>query len=294
LYQDGGVEFAGYVAPGRWRSLWNGGELRWAGRVVGWPVFNALRIVRETMGGKVALVTGASSGIGTAVVAGLADAGYSILAAGRDRLRTEHVGTEYPEVRTWVGDITTPESCADLVMACIEQFGRLDVLVNNAGIYQAADAERTTNELWSRTLAVNLNAPFYLSRDAMPHLRQTKGVILNIASDWGLVGGKKATAYCASKGGMVLMTKSMALDHAHEGIRINAICPGDVETPMLYAEGAARGLEPDQALREAARASPTGKVTSAADVAALVVFLASEAASQITGAALSIDGGNTA
>ena len=128
----------------------------------------------------------------------------------------------------------------------------------------------------------------------MPHLRQTKGVILNIASDWGLVGGKKATAYCASKGGMVLMTKSMALDHAHEGIRINAICPGDVETPMLYAEGAARGLEPDQALREAARASPTGKVTSAADVAALVVFLASEAASQITGAALSIDGGNTA
>jgi NAD(P)-dependent dehydrogenase (short-subunit alcohol dehydrogenase family) len=128
----------------------------------------------------------------------------------------------------------------------------------------------------------------------MPHLRQTKGVILNIASDWGLVGGKEATAYCASKGGMVLMTKAMALDHAHEGIRINAICPGDVETPMLYAEGAARGLGPDQALREAARASPTGKVTSAADVAALVVFLASDAASQITGAALPIDGGNTA
>jgi NAD(P)-dependent dehydrogenase (short-subunit alcohol dehydrogenase family) len=90
------------------------------------------------------------------------------------------------------------------------------------------------------------------------------------------------------------MTKAMALDHAHEGIRINAICPGDVETPMLYAEGAARGLGPDQALREAARASPTGKVTSAADVAALVVFLASDAASQITGAALPIDGGNTA
>ena len=113
-------------------------------------------------------------------------------------------------------------------------------------------------------MAINLNAPFYLSREAMPHLRETKGAILNIASDWGLVGGKEAVAYCASKGGIVLMTKAMALDHAHEGVRVNAICPGDVETPMLYAEGAARGLGlRGVAVRAASKASPTGKVTTA-------------------------------
>jgi meso-butanediol dehydrogenase/(S,S)-butanediol dehydrogenase/diacetyl reductase len=128
----------------------------------------------------------------------------------------------------------------------------------------------------------------------LPHIRQSQGVILNIASDWGLEGGQRAVAYCASKGGVVMMTRAMALDHAHEGIRINAICPGDVETPMLYAEGAARGIGAEEALKEAARISPTGRVTSADEVAALVVFLASDVAAQINGAAIPIDGGNTA
>lgn len=246
------------------------------------------------MGQKVAIVTGASSGIGTAIVLRLASDGFLVMAAGRNETRTEQLRDHGDNIQTWTGDITFPEKCAELIASCIHSFGRLDLLVNNAGIYEAADAEHTTDKNWSETIATNLSAPFYLSREAMPHLRETKGVILNIASDWGLVGGKNAVSYCASKGGIVLMGKAMALDHANEGVRINSICPGDVETPMLYAEGAARGLDPEAAVREAAVASPTGRVTSSEEVAALVAFLASDAAAQITGAAIPIDGGNTA
>lgn len=246
------------------------------------------------MNSSVALVTGASSGIGTEIVRHLVAEGFFVMAAGRDKTRTNRLRDESDNIETWTGDITSPEACANLVASCIDRFGRLDLLVNNAGIYEAADAEHTTDDIWSQTIAINLNAPFYLSREAMPHLRETKGVILNVASDWGLVGGRDAVAYCASKGGLVLMTKAMALDHAHEGVRVNAVCPGDVETPMLYAEGAARGLGAQEALREAGEASPSGRVTAPEEVALLVAFLASDAAAQITGAAIPIDGGNTA
>ena len=243
---------------------------------------------------KVALVTGASSGIGTAVTRMLADNGYRVMAAGRDRERTEALKAGSPDICTWVGVIGSARACTELVSHCIETMGKLDLLVNNAGIYFEADAENTSDEIWSSTIAINLNAVFFLSRESLPHIRQSQGVILNIASDWGLEGGQRAVAYCASKGGVVMMTRAMALDHAHEGIRINAICPGDVETPMLYAEGAARGIGAEEALKEAARISPTGRVTSADEVAALVVFLASDVAAQINGAAIPIDGGNTA
>jgi meso-butanediol dehydrogenase / (S,S)-butanediol dehydrogenase / diacetyl reductase len=246
------------------------------------------------MKNKVALVTGASSGIGMAITRRLANDGYSVMAAGRDTGRTAELASDLPSVRTWVGDLTSSEACNRLMAACIEAFGRLDVLVNNAGIYHQADAEHTTDQIWQQTLAINLSAPFFLSRAAMPQLRKSKGVIINIASDWGLVGGRNAVAYCASKGGVVLMSKAMALDHAAEGVRINAVCPGDVETPMLYRSGAAHGLDEPSALREANESSRTGRVTTAAEVAALVAFLASDDAAQITGAAIPIDGGNTA
>lgn len=243
---------------------------------------------------KVALVTGTSSGIGAAVARRLAGDGYSVMAAGRDSGRTNGLAKEFPSLRTWMGDLSSSEACNRLVSACMEAFGRLDVLVNNAGVYHIANAEQTSDDIWQQTLAINLTAPFLLSRAAMPQLRKNQGVIINIASDWGLVGGHHAVAYCASKGGLVLMSKAMALDHADEGVRINAVCPGDVETPMLYRSGATHGLDRKRALREANASSRTGRVTTPEEVAALVAFLASDAAAQITGAAIPIDGGNTA
>jgi NAD(P)-dependent dehydrogenase (short-subunit alcohol dehydrogenase family) len=246
------------------------------------------------MKNKVALVTGASSGIGLAIARRLASDGYSVMAAGRDAGRTAKLAAGLPSVQTWVGDLTSSKACDGLVADCVKTFGRLDVLVNNAGIYHSVNAEQTTDLIWEQTLAINLSAPFFLSRAAMPHLRKSKGVIVNIASDWGLVGGRNAVAYCASKGGLVLMSKAMTMDHAAEGVRINAVCPGDVETPMLYRSGAAHGLEEQSALAEANAASRTRRVTTAAEVAALVAFLASDEAAQITGAAIPVDGGNTA
>ncbi|HLF29706.1 MAG TPA: SDR family oxidoreductase [Xanthomonadales bacterium] len=242
----------------------------------------------------IVIVTGASSGIGRAIAKRFAAADYEVVAAGRDRARLSGLESEAPGITIWSGDLSSPPACRELVEHCMRLHGRLDVLVNNAGIYFRRDTLATSDEDWRQTLAVNLDAPFFLSRAALPHLRSQGGVIINIASDWGIRGGRKAAAYCASKGGLVLLTKAMALDHAAEGIRVVAICPGDVDTPMLEQEAAVDGLSAAEALREYGRQSPSGRVTEAGEVAALALFLASAEAAQITGAAIPIDGGNTA
>jgi len=243
---------------------------------------------------KVVIVTGASSGIGAAIAALFAGNEFQVLAAGRNVAALDEMAAARESVVPWIGDLADQGACEKLVADCIEHFGRLDVLVNNAGIYIRGDASETRAEDWRRTLAVNLDAPFFLSKAALPQLRKTRGSIINIASDWGLQGGRRAAAYCASKGGLVLLTRGMALDHADEGVRINAVCPGDVDTPMLLAEAVHDGLTHQQALENYGRASPTGRVTRADEVAALVLYLASDQAANITGAAIPIDGGNTA
>jgi NAD(P)-dependent dehydrogenase (short-subunit alcohol dehydrogenase family) len=246
------------------------------------------------MPAKTALVTGASSGIGAAIARRLAVDGYQVFAAGRDAARLAALAGGSAAIRAWHGDIATPDACARLVADCVSAFGGLDLLVNNAGIWQPGTAERTTDAQWNETLATNLSAPFFLSRAALPQLRARRGAIVNIASNWGLHGGPEAVAYCASKGGLVLMTKAMAMDHAAEGIRVNAVCPGDVATPMLFRSGAARGLDEQAVLRESASATRSGQVTTPEQVAALVAYLASDDAAQVNGVAILMDGGSAA
>ena len=246
------------------------------------------------MKNKIALVTGASSGIGAAVARRLAKDGFAVMAAGRDKKRTEALAAELSGARAWIGDLATSADCDRLIADCVKAFGGLKVLVNNAGIYQPAKTEETTDAIWNDTITTNLSVPFFLCRAALPHLRKSRGAIVNIASDWGLHGGPNAVAYCASKGGLVLMTKALAVDHAAEGIRINAVCPGDVATPMLFRDAEARGLDREAVLRESAATTRSGRVTTPEEVAGLVAYLASDEAAQVNGAAILMDGGSAA
>ena len=242
----------------------------------------------------VVLVTGASSGIGAAIAIAFAEDGWDVMAAGRDEGRLEEVADVSEKIVTWSGELATSEDCDELMADTIDEFGQLDCLVNNAGVIVRASAAETSDKDWRYTMAINLDVPFYLSRAALPSLLRSEGSIINIASDWGLGGGERAAAYCASKGGIVLLTKAMAKDHAGDGLRVNAICPGDVDTPMLAAEADEQGMDLDEFLEEAAEQSPNGRVGTPEEVAALALFLSSDIASHITGTAIPIDGGGTA
>jgi len=242
----------------------------------------------------VAIVTGASSGIGAAIAIAFAEAGWEVMAAGRDEGRLEEVADVSDSIATWTGDLSESDDCEELIGDTIDEFGHIDCLVNCAGIIVRSSAADTTDEEWRQTMAINLDAPFFLSRAALPFLLQATGSIINIASDWGLKGGQRAAAYCASKGAIVQLTRAMALDHAAEGLRVNAVCPGEIDTPMLVREAEVESDDLDDYLEQLADESPNGRIGTPEEVAALVLFLASDAATHITGTAIPIDGGASA
>ena len=177
----------------------------------------------------------------------------------------------------------------------VEAFGRIDVLVNSAGALHNGTADSIELDDWADTINVNVNAVFYLCRAAIPHMKeQGSGAIINIGSDWGLVGGVNALAYCASKGALMQMTRSMAVDHARHGIRVNAVCPGATDTPMLWDEFDQIGVSAVEGEAATVQGIPLGRIAQVHEVAPAVVFLASDAAAYITGAILPVDGGSTA
>jgi NAD(P)-dependent dehydrogenase (short-subunit alcohol dehydrogenase family) len=248
--------------------------------------------------GKVAFVTGGGSGIGRACAQLFAREGARVAVAGR---RAEPLGAVAAEIANAGGealampcDVTEAHQVEQAIRSTAARFGRLDIVVNSAGALLVASAEETSEADWDRLLAVNLKGTFLVSRAALPELRKSgKGSIVNIGSVLGLVGMKKRAAYAAAKGGVTLLTKAMALDHAHEGIRINCICPALVETELV------RGLfenapDPEAVRRSRIEQIPLGRLGQPEDVARLALFLASEESSWITGAALPLDGGLTA
>ncbi len=249
--------------------------------------------------GKVSLITGSTTGIGEACARAMAAAGSSIMLHGRDEARGKAVLDDLRgqgvDADLMLGDVADPAFCRQLVDTCFARFGRIDVLVNNAGILPEGNAPETDDEAWMRCMQVNVNAVFFLSRAAVEHMRrQGSGNIINISSEWGLNGEQGFVAYCTSKGALMQMTRCMALDHAQENIRVNAVCPAEIHTQIVDNWLASADGDPSENLAKLASGIPMRRVAQPEEVAACVLFLASDASSYVTGSGLSVDGGNSA
>jgi NAD(P)-dependent dehydrogenase (short-subunit alcohol dehydrogenase family) len=242
---------------------------------------------------KVVLITGGTRGIGFATAKLFAREGARAVIVGREEDQTTEAAREVPG-RGEAGDVSRATDCERIVARTLDLSGRLDVLVNCAGvIFRNRTVEGTSEEEWDRTFDVNVKGTFLMCKHALPALRMTKGCIVNVSSYVGLVGFAGASAYAASKAAILNLTRSMALDHAREGIRVNAVCPGSVDTEMIHAAWQQFG-DVEQARKLWAEKHPLGRIATPEEVGRAILFLASEDASFITGAALPVDGGITA
>jgi len=248
--------------------------------------------------GRCALITGGASGIGRATALLLAQQGAAVAVVDMNEAQGQAVaqaiiqnGGRAVFIRC---DVSRAADCQRAVQETVEQLGGLNILFNNAGIIRRADVVGTTEAEWDRVMDVNVKSIFLFGKYAVPIMAQAGGgVIINTASGWGLKGGRNAVSYCASKGAVVNMTRAMALDHGAQNIRVNCVCPGDTDTPMLRQEAQQLG-EPEAKFMAEAAERPLGRYGQPEEIAQAALFLASEASSFVTGAVLAVDGGGLA
>jgi len=248
--------------------------------------------------GKVALITGGTSGIGSATAVRFAREGAKVAITGRNDERGEQVvrdiesaGGEALFVRS---DVRVADDCRNAVDRTLDRFGKIDVLFNNAGVFHPRTIPECSEEEWDETIDSSLKGAFLMSKYVLPSMiERGSGSIIHTSSGWGILGGDKAAAYCAAKGGLIVMAKAMAIDHGRHGIRVNCVCPGDVLTPMLPDDAAKRGMSWDDYAAGAAD-RPLGRIGTAEEIADAVLFLASDEAAFVTGESLVVDGGGVA
>lgn len=235
--------------------------------------------------GKTALVTGAAGGIGQAVVTSLKKEGATVIAADID-LSSVEADAHLP------GDLTDPYYCDQLPGAAKNAFGQLDILINNAGVIRRGDITTATDDDFKISMAINVEAPFRLCRAAIPLMAASGGgAIVNTASCWGLHPGPNHPIYVMSKAALSSMTQCLGRDHAHQGIRVNAVCPNEVNTPMLRTGFALRGIDPTTAVSDLNQTVPLGRIAEPEDIADVIAFLASDDARYMCGALLEVNGG---
>jgi NAD(P)-dependent dehydrogenase (short-subunit alcohol dehydrogenase family) len=248
-----------------------------------------------TLYGKAAIVTGAAQGIGKGIAAALANAGAAVTVADvNDALGAAAAAEIVARGARGLfvhADVTHEEEVRSLIDATVAAFGRLDIVVNNAGIVAVQTVEESSVEDWDRVMAVNVRSIFLTTRHALPHLRAAGGgAILNVASVSSFVAQRGTPAYCASKGAVLMLTKALALDYGRERIRVNCLCPGITDTPMLRYH-ARHADDPDAHLRQRLQRVPTGEMLFPEDMGRAAVFLCSDDALGITGTSLVVDGG---
>ncbi len=235
--------------------------------------------------GKTALVTGAAGGIGTSLVQRLRAAGAQVAVADRS-LEGIEAEVHLP------GDLLDPAYADGLPAKAAQALGGLDIVVNNAGVITRGAVTETSDEDWALSLGVNVEAPFRICRAAIPIMAAAGGgTIVNTASCWGLRPGPDHAVYCMTKAAIASLTQCMGQDHAHQGIRINAVCPNEVNTPMLRSGFAKRGFDPDSAVAELGKSVPLGRIAEPEDIANVILFLASDAARYMCGALVEVNGG---